>query len=158
MDILALTPVYADVLAELHDKSFPRPWGASEFLTLLQSPGVFGGLAVDTDGEQDMPVGFCLCRAVLDEAELLTICVRPESRGCGIARALLSQSLSEAEQRDVQQMFLEVSVHNLVARALYAGNGFVSNGMRPGYYLEVLDGVDRRIDAEVMVKHFSVGP
>ena len=73
------------VQPRLHGESFAplgeRAWTRQDVAGLLASPGV-AGLLLQADGRGR---GFALCRVAADEAELLTIAVRPI--GAGAARA-----------------------------------------------------------------------
>ncbi len=116
----------ADVAA-LHAAGFttPRPWSAAEIAGLLELPGVF--LVGDARG-------FALGRAVLDEAELLTLVVAPAARRQGLGRALLAGFEAEARARGAGRAFLEVAADNGAALALYRQEGWSEDGRRRGYY------------------------
>ncbi len=118
--------------AELHEihaaaMHVPRPWSAAELGALRQLPGV-----VEASREE----GFALARITLDEAELLTLAVRPEARGKGIGTALLEAVQDAARDAGAARMFLEVAETNAVARRLYDRAGYRGIGRRPGYYIE----------------------
>lgn len=141
------------VLAALHRHCFPLdPWDEAAVASVLLIPGTHGfvGIADAPDGPE--PVGFILCRAILDEAEILTFGVVADARRNGYGRALLSHALDEARARNVDAMFLEVSQDNLCAHRLYTATGFVQVGRRPEYY-RTEDG--KRIDA-VILKYLLV--
>ena len=73
-------------------------------------------------------VGFLVSRVVAPaEAEVLNIAVDPQSRGQGIATALL-ESLEEPD------VFLEVRESNARAQSLYRKLGYQVVGRRPDYY------------------------
>ncbi len=132
-------------LADLHERCFdtPRPWCAEEFLALLKDSSVFL-LTVDT--------GFVLGRAASGEAELLTLAVDPDQRRRGAGTALLAAFEREARDRSSDTAFLEVSVANTAARALYEAAGYTESGLRPKYYRRA-DGI--RVDAIVMAKSLA---
>ena len=115
----------ADRLAALHATAFDAPWTAAAFAGLLDQFGVF---AVES------PDGFILMRAVADEAEILTLAVRPEARGRGQGAGLVAEGAAVARARGADQVFLEVAKDNAPALRLYARTGFVETGRRPGYY------------------------
>lgn len=119
-----------EVLAALHAASFPaeRGWTADEFAGLLADPHVFTMAA-----RGDAP-GFAVGRAVVGEAELLTLAVAPEARRQGLGRALLAAFEAEARDRGAQAAFLEVAADNAAAIALYSGAGYAERGRRPAYY------------------------
>lgn len=117
-------------LAELHAGAFSAPWDAGAFEVLLNQAGVF---AISE------PEGFILIRSVADEAEILTLAVRPEARRQGVGARLVHEGAKAASARGAARLFLEVADDNAAALALYAGSGFVEAGRRPGYYAR-LDG------------------
>ena len=63
-----------------------RAWTRQDLAELLASPGV-AGLLLQVDGRD---AGIALCRVAADEAELLTIAVRPTERRRGVGPALLT--------------------------------------------------------------------
>ncbi len=120
----------AALLADLHARAFPRPWGAEEIAKLLQNPTTFALLAQ----EEGAARGFVMAWAIEADSELLTVAVAPEARGAGLGAALVSAAAAAAAVRGAAQMHLEVAEDNAPARALYAKLGFVGAGRRPGYY------------------------
>ena len=141
-----MTATTPDVLAALHAEAFASPWDAQAFTNLLAQPGVLLGL--DTDG-------FILIRVVLDEAEILTLAVRPDARRQGLGRRLVERACVAAKAAGAATLFLEVAEDNAAARALYARAGFVEIGRRKAYY----PGPDgRRIDALALRRDLSVDP
>jgi ribosomal-protein-alanine N-acetyltransferase len=118
-----------ETLAGLHRQCFAEVWGAQEFARLLAVPGTFALLAPDD-------AGFVLARVAADEAEILSIGVRPQNRCRGMGRALMEAVANEAFQRGAKSLYLEVSCNNGGARALYAKLGFAEAGRRVAYYRE----------------------
>ena len=116
-------------LAALHAAAFGGPgetaWSEAALAALLDQAGVFAVERAD---------GFGLLRVVADEAEILTLAVRPEGRRRGAGRALVEAGVRTAAGRGAGRVFLEVADDNTPARALYARAGFVEAGRRRGYY------------------------
>ena len=138
------TPVFsrdAPRLAGVHAEAFETPWSADAIGEILAGPGAFA-LAV---GEPGPLVGFILCRRIADEAEILTLAVRPVDRRRGLAAALLNGAIAIATVAGATSMFLEVADDNLAAIDLYAGAGFVDVGRRPAYYVRPAGAVAARI-------------
>ena len=137
-----------EALAELHARCFktPPPWKAPDFAGFLADPLAF--LLVEGDA------GFLLGRAVVGEAELLTLAVAPEARRRGLGRTLLGRFQYQACLRGAERAFLEVSAENAPAVALYESAGFARVGLRRGYY-QAPDG--RRIDALVLARDLPPG-
>jgi ribosomal-protein-alanine N-acetyltransferase len=127
MTIERVGPAYAAVLAAIHGAAFPQEaWGASAFQVQLEMHSVLGLL----DGRG----GLALLRVTADEAEILTIGVIPAMRRRGVARALLDESVKQAQALGVRTVFLEVGIRNQAAHALYQATGFQEVGRRRRYY------------------------
>ncbi|WBU56022.1 GNAT family N-acetyltransferase [Paracoccus sediminicola] len=121
-------------MTRLHAACFhiPRPWREAEFASLLAERGVF--LCAEADG-------FAMGRVVLDEAELLTLAVAPESRRAGLGGSLLAEFEDQACQRGAVTGFLEVASDNRPALALYLRADWVQVGRRPRYYAPGIDAI-----------------
>ncbi|MCL2017508.1 MAG: ribosomal protein S18-alanine N-acetyltransferase [Alphaproteobacteria bacterium] len=131
-------------LVNLHKLCFPdKPWSAKEFASLQKS----GAEIVGSDN------GFIVWRIAADECEIITIGVHPEYRGTGIASAMLQlmeREILKKNHMNQIKIFLEVSVDNLTARALYEKHGYKQIGIRPGYYMSPRSLA--KVDAVVMEK------
>lgn len=125
-------------LAALHAEAFAAAWSEAEFADLLQQAGVFAVEEAD---------GFILMRVVLDEAEILTLAVRPQARRAGLGGRLVGQAAVRAAQAGALRLFLEVAEDNVAARALYERAGFAQIGRRKAYYAAADGG---RTDALVL--------
>lgn len=130
MEIRSGTLADLPALAQLHARCFAAAWDAEFLGRLLAQRGAFFLLA--GDGNSD--VGFVLARTAADEAEILSLGVLPDLRGKGIGAALAREAVQRAQEDGALAIFLEVSVENQAARALYAGLGFAEVGRRPNYY------------------------
>lgn len=129
----ALRPVKvgsAERLAATHALSFGEPWNEAAIAGLLAMPGAFGFVV----GPDEEPAGFVLARIGGGEAEILTICVSPASRGSGLGRKLLEAAAAFAVAAGAETLFLEVAEDNPAALGLYERFGFYLVGVRPGYY------------------------
>lgn len=114
-------------LAAIHAACFADAWDVRALAELLAGPGVFAVSAAD---------GFLLARVAADEAEILTLAVRPEARRRGTGAALVAAAASQAQSRGARALFLEVGVANTAARALYTRLGLAEAGRRKGYYAQ----------------------
>ena len=136
-DHFAIAPLGAldlDRAAALHAESFvplgERAWTRQDLAELIASPGV-AGLLLQVDGHD---AGLAVCRVAADEAELLTIAIRPAHRRKGLARRLLATVIDHVRNAGARTLFLEVGVDNPAARSLYESQGFRAVGERRGYY------------------------
>ncbi len=137
-----LGPAHAAVCAAVHGEAFEHPWDEAAFGDLLALPTSLGVLALA--GED--PVGLILLQVVADEAEILTIGVRPAHRRTGQGRALIAWAAEALRQRGVARLFLDVSIANAAARALYAASGFAEIAERRRYYADGSDAVIMAVD------------
>jgi ribosomal-protein-alanine N-acetyltransferase len=114
-----------EILANLHSECFPnKKWSAADFWNLQKS----GADIIAFENS------FIAWRRVLDEAEIISIGVRPSLRRSGAATALLSLMEGDLLRRGVKKIFLEVAADNAPAIGLYEKNGFARIGVRPKYY------------------------
>jgi [ribosomal protein S18]-alanine N-acetyltransferase len=120
----------AELLADLHARSFDRPWSAAEVAKLLDNPTAFALLA----RHNGAPSGFALAWAAAGDAELLTVAVVPEARRNGLGAALVTSAGVAALVRGAGEMHLEVAADNAAARALYRKLGYEEAGRRREYY------------------------
>lgn len=139
--LLVPDPAQAEVLAGVHASAFEphASWSAQAFLDLGAPPQ---GAVIS-----DLALGVLALRFAADEAEVLTLAVRPDAQGQGIGKALMGHGFSSARRNGAARMFLEVAVDNAAALALYRRLGFAEIARRKGYYRR--DDGDR-VDAVVM--------
>ena len=123
----AVSLPYAEVLENLHKLCFEKYWNKSAFEALLRLPTTYGWVCEN---------GFILFSVCADEAEILTLGIHPQIRKNGVGTALLSYALEQLKNQGVQSVFLDVSVLNLPARALYQKLGFDQIAVRKAYYTE----------------------
>lgn len=124
------------VLAALHAECFPDdPWNEAAMAAILAGPGVQAWLGL----EGDEPVGLIVTRLVLDEAEVLTVGIRPDARRAGHGTMLLATATGALAEQGCRRLFLEVASGNASARALYDRAGFHMAGRRPRYYRDGAD-------------------
>lgn len=125
----------ADELAALHAHAFRHGWPATEIEALIADPTVT--TVVAREGRTPFtrrPVGFIMVRAAADEAEILTVVVKPTRRGRGIGRLLMDETIRRLYFMRVASLFLEVDEGNGPALALYRRLGFREVGRRANYY------------------------
>ena len=136
---------------ELHDlnaievierESYPTPWSRSMFAGELAKPSSLslGAFAADS-GEL---VGYLVISRYVDAWHVMNVAVTPSWRRRGVARALLDNLFEVTASDERRGYTLEVRVSNEGAIKLYEAMGFVSRGVRRGYY------TDNREDALIM--------
>src|SRR5258708_19964034 len=96
-----------DRAAALHGESFlalgERAWTRQDLAGLLASPGV-AGLLLQAESRD---AGIVLFRVVADEAELLTLPIRPAERRRGAGRPLLTAVIDPARGPGAHRPFLQ---------------------------------------------------
>ena len=116
--------------ASLEAQIFSQPWSEQGFSDALKlTHTVF--LVADEGGSVAGYIGMYLS---LGEGEITNVAVAPEFRRRGIADALLTEIKREAAECGVTSLVLEVRVSNQNAIRLYEKHGFVSCGVRKGFY------------------------
>ncbi len=73
-------------------------------------------------------------RVTHEQADIITIAVRPEFRRRGLARELMRQSIEIAKSLGATELFLDVENGNTAALALYDTLGFSQISRRKLYY------------------------
>ncbi len=106
---------------------------------LRQELGIGSAIQLVAEGTETQILGWCACRVIWPEAELLKIAVKTNTRQRGIGSSLLEHLLSELLKRNVTSLFLEVRSNNRVALDFYEQHGFLQVGGRPGYYADPPD-------------------
>ena len=119
----------------LHAQSFSNSWSDGEIAALILQEAVFGYIA-RRPGRfgGPLPGGFVLARLAADEAEILTLAVRPKSRHGGIGWRLMGAVLRHLRAERARFLFLEVDESNAAAIALYRKLGFEHIAERAAYY------------------------
>ncbi len=128
----------AALLAAIHAAAFPpaEAWSAEAIASLLATPGCFALAEAD---------GFVLARVAADEAEILTLAVRPAARRRGLAARLVARAATAAAALGARVLWLEVAEGNAPALGLYRALGFVEAGRRRGYYAGGTDALVLRL-------------
>ncbi|TPG43509.1 ribosomal-protein-alanine N-acetyltransferase [Sphingomonas koreensis] len=117
------------VMRDAFDPRFGEAWTPGQCAGVMAMPGVWLTIA-EADG---VVAGFAMTRAILDEAELLLLAVRPVFRRRGIGKALLRSVIAACGERGVAKIHLEVRAGN-EAIELYRLAGFTKIGERRDYY------------------------
>ncbi|WP_455466324.1 ribosomal protein S18-alanine N-acetyltransferase [Bartonella sp. B39] len=148
-----IAPLQTDDSAPLHkiyQNCFIPAWEKQAFDNFLQDHSIFGYKAFFIS-KPDQILGFCLCRLILDEAEIITIAVQPHLRQQGIGTLLIDSILRHLHHEGAIKLFLEVEETNLSALNLYQRFKFEKIAKRPAYY----QSKNSRTDAIIMQKTFK---
>jgi [ribosomal protein S18]-alanine N-acetyltransferase len=142
------------VMQAAFDPAFGEAWTRRQVEDSLLL-GTCHYLLIGADGSAPEPgeeaAGFALSRQGFEEEELLLFAVRPEYRGRGIGRALLSRFAESARERGATRLLLEMRRGNS-AEYLYRSFGFEPIGLRRDYYRQA-DG--SRVDAITFARNMA---
>jgi ribosomal-protein-alanine N-acetyltransferase len=123
--------IHLDQVVVIENNSFPTPWSQSAFAQELTNNDFAYYIVALMENQV---AGYAGMWIILDEGHITTIAVHPAHRHQGIGAFLLNSLLKEAKKRACDKMTLEVRPSNRQAIDLYEKAGFVSYGVRPGYY------------------------
>lgn len=124
---------HIDQVVEIERQSFPTPWSAVAFRQEIESNDLAYYIVAL---ENDNVIGYAGMWIILDEGHVTTLAVNPLYRKQGIGESLLIKLIQEARRRFCLRMTLEARPTNYHALHLYEKRGFVSYGLRPGYYTD----------------------
>jgi ribosomal-protein-alanine N-acetyltransferase len=119
-----------DEVMVIERSAFRFPWSAGFFRQELQVACARSILA-EADGKI---IGYVLFWLLPGAIDIHNIAVHVEFRRRGIARVLLGRVIDEARRQSVIHVVLEVRKSNLPAQKLYETMGFLTVGLRKGYY------------------------
>ncbi len=129
MDINDLKPVLSmEALSSL------TPWSEKMFLEEMRNPASHCYVIKDLQNAGDPVLGFICFRRVIDESELLNLCVHPGYRRRGIGRVLMTFYIDLCREYHIRQFFLEVDPENQAALRLYRSLSYQPVGVRPRFY------------------------
>ena len=130
MKYLKMETEHVAHVAALEQECFSAPWSENAISSELQNPLATWFVAMD-EGEF---AGYVGSQAVMGEADMMNLAVKPSHRRQGIAEGLVNALVASLKDQEVYSLTLEVRVSNNAAIALYEKLGFIQVGRRPGYY------------------------
>ena len=95
------------------------------------------------------PLGYLMGRVIEDDLEIISLIIKKKFRQKGLGSELINQLIKIALQKKINKIFLEVSVENYKAIALYKKYKFTKIGSRKKYYSYA----NKKTDADVMSLH-----
>lgn len=156
-----------DDVVKLEESNFSAPWKRADFVDLIdkddrgcvvaelnRDPCGESGTGSDRDpcgeagaGQPGRIIGCVVYRNIVGDVDITNVQVDMAFRRQGIARELMVKAMEYARAAGGERFTLEVRASNAPAIALYESLGFVSEGVRPGFY------EDPREDAVIMWKY-----
>lgn len=125
-----MTPDDVPFISRLEEETFSMPWSADSFLEMISKEDARYYVA-EKDGRL---LGGCGVLMIAGEGNITNVVIAPEARNRGIGTAMLEHLIREGEREGLTAYTLEVRVSNAPAIHVYEKLGFVSAGIRPGFY------------------------
>ena len=119
-----------DEVMAIERASFRFPWSMGFFRQELQVACARSILA-EIDGKI---IGYVLFWILPGAVDIHNIAVHADFRRRGLARTLLARVIEDAKRQSITRVLLEVRKSNLPAQKLYEKIGFLTTGVRTGYY------------------------
>lgn len=139
-----MTVLDVDGVFEVERECFSSPWSKKSFLEELNNERTVYLVAKDND----RVIGYAGVWCVAGDADITNVAVLSEFRRQGVAKMLLERLIFEAQQRQSQNIRLEVRRSNEAAICLYKKFGFSKVYVREKYY-------DNTEDALILEKNIS---
>lgn len=117
-------------ISRIEAESFSMPWSPQDFKDLL-SREYCTYLVAEAEGKV---VGSCGMTNICNEGNIDNVVVAEAYRGNGIAQRLLQKLIALGDAEGIEAYTLEVRISNAAAIHVYEKLGFVSEGIRPGFY------------------------
>lgn len=139
----------AAAVAEMEHQIFPDAWSERGILDTLEN-GQTICLAAEKAGSL---LGYLFAYAAADEADIARVAVVKEARKQGVGNGLMKKLEQIAKERGIQRLLLDVRRSNNTARIFYTKQGFIEDGVRPGFYENPEEDailMSHAIDAEVV--------
>lgn len=111
-------------------KTYDPPWST----TMMRDSILAAHTRVWGIFEGNTLIGFGVLSVILDESELLSMCVDPDFQGKGYGQQLLEFLIRKARKNKAEKLFLEVRISNETAINLYKKSGFEEISLRKDYY------------------------
>ncbi|GAB4435077.1 MAG: ribosomal protein S18-alanine N-acetyltransferase [bacterium] len=117
-------------IAEIEKVSFPSPWSKELIREEILFP-LSLNLVATING---LIVGYVLSWLIPPEVHILNLAVDPKHRNKGVGRIIIETLFEEASKKGATKFTLEVRNGNVDAICFYQRFGFLTKGVRKGYY------------------------
>src|SRR5262245_24656259 len=125
-----MTMADMDEIMAIERSAYRFPWSQGFFLQELQVACARSILA-EADGTI---IGYVLYWLLPGTIDIHNLAIHTNHRRRGVARLLLKRVVAHARAQAIDRVTLEVRKSNLAAQRLYESIGFLTTGLRKGYY------------------------
>ena len=131
-DIKKLTIDELPHIMDIGRRAYNISWSKSMMKeTILSSNTLVWGVF---NTEKSLMLGFAVLSVIIDESDLLMICIDPNNQRKGLGDKILKFIIKQAKQLNIENIFIEVRTSNHPAICLFEKNNFNSIGLRKDYY------------------------
>lgn len=130
IEIRTLRDTDIEACSRIEADSFSMPWTAEDFRGLLERAYCLYVVA-EVDGQI---AGCAGLTESFHEGNIDNVVTAPRYRNLGVGGRMLEELICLGTERGITAYTLEVRVSNAPAIHLYEKFGFVSEGIRPGFY------------------------
>ena len=130
MKIETMQKKHVSSVAQIAADSLPESWSETAFEEELENPAATVFVALSGDEV----IGIGGVQRVLDEAYITNIATHKNFRKKGAGSKILDTIINHCKKEKCSFVSLEVRVSNVAAIKLYEKYGFVSQGIRRGFY------------------------
>lgn len=120
-------------VAELERMIFSDPWSENVYRQTLALDETIYLVICDSEKRENI-IGVAGVRNIVGDGEITNVMVLPEYRQKGLAYRLLQELIEKGREIGITAYTLEVRASNSSAIRLYEKLGFISAGIRPGFY------------------------
>ena len=113
----------------IENQAYPIPWSVQSFKDSISKDYFCQVMLLD-----EKIIGYFIIQIILDEFQILNICISPDYQGKGLGKLQLLEIVKLAETKLMNRISLEVRASNKVAKNLYQNSGFHQIGKRKNYY------------------------
>jgi len=113
----------------IENQAYPIPWSVQSFKDSLTKDYFCQVMLLE-----EQIIGYFIIQIILDEFQILNICISPDYQGKGLGKLQLLEIVKLAETKRMNRILLEVRTSNKVAKNLYQNSGFHQIGKRKNYY------------------------
>ncbi len=120
-----------DRIEELEQLIFSDPWSVNSLTQSMGQAHVHIWVAID---EIEIIKGYLIFYTAGGDGDLARVAVDPLYRRGGVAEQLMEEMWNYCNTYGFDRVLLEVRESNIGARKLYEKHGFLTLGVRKGYY------------------------
>ncbi|NLM13658.1 MAG: ribosomal protein S18-alanine N-acetyltransferase [Epulopiscium sp.] len=147
--MIKISPMKEEHIPRIHEiekSCFSISWSKEAFENELKENSLAYYIVAESE---DAVLGYAGMWIIVDEGHITNIAVHPDFQHQGVGTLLMQHLIDEAKRKHFFGLTLEVRESNIKAQNLYRKFGFVSEGLRKGYYQDTGE------NAIIMWKYFK---